>query len=88
MTFARSIPWKDVREYSAKHCLDPWRLGERLRQEQAASADDKLKARDEISSELERMSMLSEDIGKRLKAQELASTVIAEKVIQILRGVI
>ncbi len=44
------------------------------RQEQAASTDDKLKARDEISSELERMSMLSEDIGKRLKAQELAST--------------
>ena len=33
-----------------------------------------MKARDEISSELERMSLLSEDIGKRLKAQELAST--------------
>jgi len=44
------------------------------RQEQAPSADEKLRARDEISSELERMSMLSEDIGKRLKAQELAST--------------
>jgi soluble cytochrome b562 len=44
------------------------------RQEQAANADDKLKARDEISAELERMSLLSEDIGKRLKAQELAST--------------
>lgn len=44
------------------------------RQEQAASADEKLKARDEISSELERMSMLSEDIGKRLKSQEMAST--------------
>ena len=44
------------------------------KQEQAASADDKLKARDEISSELERMSLLSEDIGKRMKAQELAST--------------
>ena len=29
---------------------------------------------DEISSELERMSLLSEDIGKRIKAQELAST--------------
>jgi hypothetical protein len=44
------------------------------KQDQAASADEKMKARDEISSELERMSMLSEDIGKRLKAQELAST--------------
>jgi soluble cytochrome b562 len=44
------------------------------KQEQATSADDKMKARDEISSELERMSLLSEDIGKRLKAQEMAST--------------
>ena len=44
------------------------------KQEQAANPDDKLKARDEISSELERMSLLSEDIGKRMKAQELAST--------------
>jgi hypothetical protein len=44
------------------------------KQEQASSSDDKMKARDEISSELERMSLLSEDIGKRLKAQELAST--------------
>ena len=44
------------------------------RQQQAKTAEDKLKARDEISSELERMSLLSEDIGKRLKAQEVAST--------------
>ena len=44
------------------------------RQEQAANVDDKLKARDEISGELERMSLLSEDIGKRLQAQELASS--------------
>ena len=44
------------------------------RQERASSVDDKMKARDDISSELERMSLLSEDIGKRLKAQELAST--------------
>ena len=44
------------------------------KQEQASSADEKMKARDDISSELERMSLLSEDIGKRLKAQELAST--------------
>ncbi len=44
------------------------------KQEQAPSSDDKLKARDEISAELERMSLLSEDIGNRMKAQELAST--------------
>ena len=44
------------------------------RQDQATSVEDKTKAHDEIASELERMSLLSEDIGKRLKAQELAST--------------
>ena len=44
------------------------------KQEQATTGDEKMKARDEISAELERMSLLSEDIGKRLKAQELAST--------------
>jgi hypothetical protein len=44
------------------------------KQEQASSADQKMKARDEISTELERMSQLSDDISKRLKAQELAST--------------
>jgi hypothetical protein len=44
------------------------------KQQQASSDDEKMKAHDEISSELERMSMLSEDIGKRLKAQEMAST--------------
>jgi soluble cytochrome b562 len=44
------------------------------KQEQASSADDKLKARDDISSELERMSLLTEDIGKRLKTQEMAAT--------------
>lgn len=44
------------------------------KQEQAASVEEKMKARDEISAELERMSLLSEEIGKRLKAQELAST--------------
>ena len=43
------------------------------KQEQAANPDDKLKARDEISAELERMSLLSEDIGKRMQAQDLAS---------------
>ena len=44
------------------------------KQEQAGTVDEKLKARDEIATELERMSLLSEDIGKRMKAQELAST--------------
>src|SRR2546426_8389056 len=44
------------------------------KQERAPSADEKMKARDEISTELERMSQLSDEIGKRLKAQELAST--------------
>jgi soluble cytochrome b562 len=44
------------------------------RQQQAKTAEDQVRARDEISSELERMSLLSEDIGKRLKAQEVAST--------------
>jgi hypothetical protein len=44
------------------------------RQQQAKTAEDKLRARDEVSSELERMSLLSEDIGKRLKAQEVANS--------------
>ncbi|MGH7828515.1 MAG: DUF4175 family protein [Candidatus Binatia bacterium] len=44
------------------------------KQAQASSEQDKTKVRDEISSELERMSLLSEDISKRMKAQELAST--------------
>jgi hypothetical protein len=44
------------------------------KQASASSEQDKIKARDEISSELERMSLLSEDIAKRMKAQELAST--------------
>ncbi|HEY7221901.1 MAG TPA: DUF4175 family protein [Candidatus Binatia bacterium] len=44
------------------------------KQQQASGAEDKLKAHDDISAELERMSLLSEDIGNRLKAQELAST--------------
>lgn len=43
------------------------------RQQQAMSEQDKLKAHDEIASELERMSLLSEDISKRLKAQDAAS---------------
>ena len=44
------------------------------KQEQAATSEEKMKSRDEIAAELERMSLLSEDIGKRMKAQEVAST--------------
>ena len=44
------------------------------REKQAATADEQLKARDDIATELERMSLLSEDIGKRMKSQEMAST--------------
>jgi soluble cytochrome b562 len=44
------------------------------RQQQATTPDEQLQARDDIAAELERMSLLSEDIGKRLKAQEVAST--------------
>ncbi|HEX9146526.1 MAG TPA: DUF4175 family protein, partial [Candidatus Binatia bacterium] len=43
-------------------------------QERASSDDEKLKAHDNISSELERMSLLTEDIGKRLKTQQMAAT--------------
>lgn len=44
------------------------------KQQQASSVDDRLKAHDQISSQLERMSLLSEEIGKRLKTQEMAAT--------------
>jgi soluble cytochrome b562 len=44
------------------------------KQEQATTSDEKMRSRDEIAAELERMSLLSEDIGKRMKAQEVAST--------------
>jgi hypothetical protein len=43
------------------------------RQEQAAG-EEREKARDDISTELERMSLLSEEIGKRMKAEELANS--------------
>lgn len=39
----------------------------------AASLEEKAKVHDEIASELERMSLLSEEMSKRLKAQEVAS---------------
>lgn len=44
------------------------------KKEQASSPEEKARLNDEISSELERMSLLSEEISKRLKAQEVAST--------------
>ncbi|HXG53299.1 MAG TPA: DUF4175 family protein [candidate division Zixibacteria bacterium] len=44
------------------------------RHARAAGEQERLKARDEIATELERMSLLSEEIGKRMQARELAST--------------
>ncbi|MGH7772768.1 MAG: DUF4175 family protein [Candidatus Binatia bacterium] len=44
------------------------------KQEQASSAEEKARLHDEIASELERMALLSEEISKRLKGQEVAST--------------
>ncbi len=44
------------------------------RKGQASSPEEKAILHDEISSELERMSLLSEEISKRLKAQEVVST--------------
>ncbi len=41
---------------------------------QASSPEEESKVHDEISSELERMSLLAEDISKMLTAQEIAST--------------
>ncbi|MFQ5851448.1 MAG: DUF4175 family protein [Candidatus Binatia bacterium] len=41
---------------------------------EASSLEEKTKLHDEISSELERMSLLAEEMGKRLTAQEVAST--------------
>ena len=43
------------------------------KQEQATSAEEREGLHDQISTELERMSMLSEEIGKRLKAGEVAN---------------
>ena len=64
--------WSDLQ--ALKRNLEFTRSDLLQRQEQAGSAEEKLKARDDIATELERMSLLSEDIGKRMKAQELAST--------------
>ncbi|HEV8342927.1 MAG TPA: DUF4175 family protein [Candidatus Binatia bacterium] len=44
------------------------------KRDKASSAEEKGRLNDEISSELERMALLSEEITKRLNAQETAST--------------
>jgi len=64
--------WSDLQ--ALKRNLEFTRDDLLRKQQQAPSTDEKLKARDEIATELERMSLLSEDIGNRMKAQELAST--------------
>jgi len=43
------------------------------RQAESASSEQREKLHDEISSEMERMSLLAEEISKRLKAQEMAA---------------
>ncbi|MBI2359287.1 MAG: DUF4175 family protein [Deltaproteobacteria bacterium] len=43
------------------------------RQQEAASAEETDRLHDQIASEFERMSLLTEEIAKRLKAQELAA---------------
>jgi hypothetical protein len=64
--------WSDLQ--ALKRNLEFTRDDLLRKQQQAPSTDEKLKARDEIATELERMSLLSEDIGNRMKARELAST--------------
>jgi hypothetical protein len=44
------------------------------RQERAATPEEQTKAHDDIASELERMSLLAEEISKRLEGQKVAST--------------
>ena len=44
------------------------------KQQQAAQPEERAQAHDEMASELERMSQLAEEIGKRLEAQKLAQT--------------
>jgi hypothetical protein len=44
------------------------------KQQQATQAEEQARAHDEVANELERMSQLAEEIGKRLEAQKLAQT--------------
>ncbi len=64
--------WSDLE--ALKRNLQFTKEGLLRQKEQASSLEEKSKLDDEISSELERMSLLAEDISKRLKAQEMAST--------------
>ncbi len=45
-----------------------------LKRQEQASGEEKERLRDDISTELERMALLSEEIGKRMKAEELANS--------------
>jgi len=64
--------WSDLE--ALKHNLEFTKDELLKRKQEASSADEKARLNDEISSELERMSLLSEEINKRLNAQEAAST--------------
>ncbi|MEK7379320.1 MAG: DUF4175 family protein, partial [Candidatus Binatota bacterium] len=64
--------WADLE--ALKRNLQFTKEGLLRQKEQASYLEEKTKLDDEISSELERMSLLAEDISKRLKAQEMAST--------------
>lgn len=64
--------WSDLEKL--KRNLDYTRNDLLERMNQADSAKARAAAQDEMSTELERMSMLSEDIGKRLTGQNIAGT--------------
>lgn len=64
--------WSDLE--ALKRNLEYTRDDLLKKRDEASSAEAKERFQDDISSELERMSLLAEEIGKRLKAQELAST--------------
>lgn len=64
--------WSDLEQL--KRNLDYTRNDLLKRMNEAPPGEEREIAQDEMSTELERMSMLSEDIGKRLTGQNLAST--------------
>lgn len=64
--------WSDLEQL--KRNLDYTRTDLIERMNQASSPEQREAAHDEMATELERMSMLSEDIGKRLTGQNIAST--------------
>ena len=64
--------WSDLE--ALKRNLEFTKEGLLRQKEQAASVEEKTRLDDEISSELERMSLLAEEISKRLKGQEMAAT--------------